>query len=82
MRGGLDQGDFGPGGPCHWPKAPEFEDHKLYSNQGMKGLLELNEIASVTKTEIILPRSNKTIWACTPLVLMRTKINVMTEPLQ
>ena len=47
----------------------------------MEDLLELNKIASVTKTEIIPPRSNKTIGACTPLVLMGTKMNVMTEPL-
>ena len=47
----------------------------------MEDLLELNEIASETKTEIILPKSNKTIWACTPLVLMGTEMNVMTEPL-
>ena len=47
----------------------------------MKDLLKLKEIASATQTEIILPRSNKTIWACTPLVLMGTKINVMTESL-
>ena len=62
-------------------KPPEFEDHTLYSNQGMEDLLELNEIASATKTEIILPRSNKTICTHTPLVLMGTKMNVMTEPL-
>ena len=62
-------------------KSPEFEDHTSYSNQGMEDLLKLNEIASATKTEIILPRSNKTIQACTPLVLMGTKMNVMTEPL-
>ena len=62
-------------------KLPEFEDHTLYSNQGMEDLLELNKIASATKTEIILPRSNKTIQAHTPLVLMGTKMNVMTEPL-
>ena len=49
--------------------------------QRMEDLLELNEIASATKTEIIPPRSNKTVWACTPLVLMGTKMNVMTEPL-
>ena len=62
-------------------KPPEFEDHTPYSYQGMEDLLELNEIASATETEIILPTSNKTIQACTPLVLMRTKMNVMTEPL-
>ena len=47
----------------------------------MEDLLELNEIASATKTEIIPPRCNKTIWAHTPLVLMGTQMNVMTEPL-
>ena len=47
----------------------------------MEDLLELNEIASTTKTEIIPPRSNKTIRAQTPLVLTGTKMNVMTEPL-
>ena len=81
MRGGWNQGGCGPGGPCHWPKAPEFEDHTPYLNQGMEDLLELNEIASATETEIILPRSNKTIQAHTPLVLMGTRMNVMTEPL-
>ena len=46
----------------------------------MDDLLELNEIASATKKEIIPHRSNKTIQAHTPLVLMGTKMNVMTEP--
>ena len=62
-------------------RPPEFKDHTPYLNQGRKDLLKLNEIASVTKTEIILPRSNKTIWAHTPLALMGTKMNVMTEQL-
>ena len=62
-------------------KPPEFEDHTPYSNQGMEDLLKLNEIASATRTEIILLSSKKTIWARTPLVLMGTKMNVMTEPL-
>ena len=52
-----------------------------YSNQGMEDLLELNEVASAIKMEIIPPRLNKTINACTPLVLMGTSMNVMTEPL-
>ena len=60
-------------------KSPEFEDHTPYLNQGMEDLLKLNEIASATKTEIIPPQSNKTTRACTPLVLMGTKMNVMTE---
>ena len=47
----------------------------------MEDLLELNEVASAIKTEIILPRLNKTIKACTPLVLMGTSMNVMMEPL-
>ena len=55
-------------------KPPEFKDHTPYSNQGMEDLLELNEIASA-----ILLKSNKTIRARTPLVLMGTKMNVMTE---
>ena len=59
----------------------EFEDHMPYSNRGMEDLLELNEIASTTRTEIIPARSNKTIWACTPLVLTGAKMNIMTEPL-
>ena len=46
----------------------EFEDHTLYLNRGMEDLLKLNELASMTRTEIIPPRSNKTIKACTPLV--------------
>ena len=62
-------------------KPPEFEDHMLYSNRGMEDLLELNEIAGTTRTEIILARFNKTIWACTPLVLTGAKMNVMPEPL-
>ena len=62
-------------------KPPEFEDHTPYLNQGMEDLLKLNEISSTTKTAIIAPRSNKTIRAGTPLVLMGTKMNVMTEPL-
>ena len=60
---------------------PRFEDHTPYSNQGMEDLLELNEVASAIKMEIILPQSNKTIKAHTLLVLMRTSMNVMTEPL-
>ena len=60
---------------------PKFEDHTFYSNQGMEDLLKLNEVASAIKTEIIPPRSNKTIKACTPLVLMGTSMNVMMEPL-
>ena len=50
-------------------------------NQGMEDLLKLNKIASATKTDIIPPRSNKIIQAHTPLILMGTKKNVMTEPL-
>ena len=34
---------------------PEFEDHTPYSNKGMEDLLELNELASIIRTEIILP---------------------------
>ena len=60
---------------------PEFIYHTPYSNRGMEDLLELNEIASATKTEIIPPKSNKTIQAHTPFVLMGTKMNVMAEPL-
>ena len=60
---------------------PKFEDHTLYLNQGMEDLLEMNEVASAFKTEIIPPRLNKTIKACTPLVLMGTSMNVMMEPL-
>ena len=47
----------------------------------MEDLLKLNKIASTTKTELTPPRSNKTIRAHTPLVLMRTKMGIMTEPL-
>ena len=47
----------------------------------MEDLLKLNEVASATKTEIIPSRSNKTIKAHTPLVLMGTNMNVMMEPL-
>ena len=52
---------------------PKFEDHTLYSNQGMEDLLKLNEVASAIKTE--------TIKAHTPLVLMGTSMNVVMEPL-
>ena len=62
-------------------KSPKFKDHTPYSNRGMEDLLELNEVASAIKTEIIQPRSNKTIKAHTPLVLMGTSMNVMTKPL-
>ena len=62
-------------------ESPEFEDHIPYSNKGMKDLLELNELASTVRTEIIPPQSNKTIRAQTPLVLMGTHMNVITEPL-
>ena len=47
----------------------------------MEDLLELNEVASAIKTEVILPRLNETIKAHTPLVLMGTTMNVMMEPL-
>ena len=60
---------------------PEFEDHTPYSNWVVEDLLGLNEIISTTRTEIIPPQSNKTIKAHTPLVLMGTSMNVMTEPL-
>ena len=42
---------------------PEFKDHTLYSNKGMEDLLELNDLASTVRTEIIPPQSNKTIKA-------------------
>ena len=60
---------------------PEFEDHTPYSNKGMEDLLEMNELAITVRTEIIPPQSNKTIKAWTPLVLMGTHKNVLTEPL-
>ena len=60
---------------------PKFKDHTPYLNQGMEDLFELNEVPSTIKTEIIPPRLNKTIKACTPLVLMGTSMNIMTEPL-
>ena len=44
-------------------KPPEFKDHTPYSNKGMEDLLKLNELASTVRTEIIPPRSNKTIKA-------------------
>ena len=47
----------------------------------MEDLLKLNEVASAINSEIIPPRSNKTIKTCTPLVLMETSMNIMTEPL-
>ena len=34
---------------------PEFKDHTPYSNKGMEDLLELNELASTVRTEIIPP---------------------------
>ena len=59
----------------------KFKDHTPYLNREMEDLLELNELVSATKTEIIPPQLNKTIKACTPLVLMGTSMNMMTEPL-
>ena len=47
----------------------------------MEDLLELSELASTVRTEIIPPQSNKTIKAQTPLVLMGTCMNMLTEPL-
>ena len=58
-----------------------FEDHSPYSNQGMEDLLEMNEIMVTIQTEIIPPRSNKTIKAHMPLVLFGMSMNVITEPL-
>ena len=60
---------------------PKFKDHTPYLNQEMEDLLKLTKLVSATKTEIISPRSNKTIKACTPLVLIGTSMNMMTEPL-
>ena len=40
----------------------------MQRNQGMEDLFKLNEIASTTKTEMIPPRSNKTIWTHTGLI--------------
>ena len=34
-------------------ETPEFKDHTPYSNKGMEDLLELNELASTVRTEII-----------------------------
>ena len=62
-------------------KPPKFEDHTPYLNRGMEDLLRLTKVASAIKTEIIPPRSNKTIKAHTPLVLMGTSMNIMMEPL-
>ena len=50
-------------------KPPEFKDHTPFSNRGMEDLLELNELVSMVRTEIIPPQSNKTIKAQTPLVI-------------
>ena len=47
----------------------------------MKDLLELDELVSTIRTEVIPPQSNKTIKACTPLVLMGVRVNIITEPL-
>ena len=47
----------------------------------MEDLLELDELVSTVRTEIIPPQSNKTIKARTPLVLIGVRMNVMTEPL-
>ena len=47
----------------------------------MEDLLELNKLVSTVRTEIIPPRSNKTINARTLLVLMGVRMNIMTEPL-
>ena len=60
---------------------PEFENHAPFSNRGMEDLLELDELVSTVQTEVIPPRSNKTIKACTPLVLLGVRVNVITEPL-
>ena len=62
-------------------KPSEFEDHTPFSNKGMEDLLELNELVSTVRTEIIPPQSNKTIKAQIPLVLMGVCMIVMTEPL-
>ena len=37
---------------------PEFKDHMPYSNRGMEDLLELNELTSAVRTEIIPHQSN------------------------
>ena len=82
MRGGWNLGGCGLGGVAHATsqRPPEFKDHMPYSNIEMEDLLELNEIASTTRTEIIPARSNKTIQAHTPLILTGAKMNVITEP--
>ena len=76
-RRSWNLGGYGSGGQ----EPPKFEEHTPYSNRQMKDLLELHKLVSVTKADTIPPRSNKTIKAHTPLVLMGTSMNVMTEPL-
>ena len=47
----------------------------------MEDLLELDELVSTVQTEVIPPRSNKTIKSCTPLVLLGVRVNMISEPL-
>ena len=47
----------------------------------MKDLLKLDELVHTVWTEVIPPRSNKTIKARTPLVLLGVRVNVITKPL-
>ena len=69
MRKSWNSRGYGSGGQ----EPPKFEHHTPYLNWGMTDLLELNELVSATKSEIIPPQLNKTIKACTPLVLMDLK---------
>ena len=49
---------------------PEFKDHTPFSNKGMEDLLELDELVSTVRTEVIPPQSNKIIKGHTSLVLL------------
>ena len=45
----------------------EFEDHTPFSNRGMKDLLEIDELVSTIRTEVIPPRSTKPLKPALPL---------------
>ena len=61
---------------------PQFEDHTPYSNKGMQDMLDIDEVIQAVNSVVIPPRASRIIKDWTSLVLLETKINVVTEPLK
>ena len=61
---------------------PEFEDQTPYSHKAIQNLLDIDEVIFVVSTVFVPPQQNRIIKGWTSLVLFRTKMNVVTEPLK